>query len=85
MIETGFKNSQNKNFKLYKNGGALLLGYAPLLGIIQYYNIVIIIYCNLSFTEWIESSQTKTVERKGKKVHSDKGKQSVKCLELQIK
>ena len=33
MIETSFKNSQNQNFKLYKNSGVLLLGYAPLLGI----------------------------------------------------
>ncbi len=36
MIETSFKNSQNQNFKLYKSRGALLLGYAPLLGIIRY-------------------------------------------------
>ncbi len=36
MIETSFKNSQNQNFKHYNNRGALLLGYAPLLGIIRY-------------------------------------------------
>ncbi len=36
MIETWFKNSQNQNFKLYKSRDALLLGYAPLLGIIRY-------------------------------------------------
>ncbi len=36
MIETSSKNSQNQYFKLYKNRGVLLLGYAPLLGIIRY-------------------------------------------------
>ena len=40
MIETSFKNSQIQNFKLYKIGDALLLGYAPLIGTIRYLTTV---------------------------------------------
>ncbi len=39
MIETSSKNSQIQNFTLYNIGGAPLLGYAPLLGIIRYTHI----------------------------------------------
>ena len=34
VIKTSFKDSQNQNVKIYKNGDVLLLGYAPVLGII---------------------------------------------------
>ncbi len=55
MIETGFKNSQNQNFKLYKNRGVLLLGYAPLLGIIRYLKCLPNVFIKMLAMFWLQS------------------------------